>query len=315
MAFLADIVFFTIFALVLGKTSIWIVRSLSKISSFLRLSEFTSGFIILALATTLPELFVGINAAISKNPALSLGNVIGSNVVNLTFILAIAVLLSKGISIESKIVRQDSLYMLLTASLPVLLMLDGKITRLEGALLIVAFFIYIFKVAKDRKKFEKTANQYKKYELFNAFAVFIVSSILLLISASFLVKFAVNIARDLNVAPILIGIFLLAFGTSLPELSLAIRSSLSGHSGITLGDLIGSVIINSTLVVGVTSLISPIIANYTIFITSSFFMLITCLLVMAFIHTGNRLTVKEGAILLIVYALFTIIELSINLVK
>ncbi|MFH1592701.1 MAG: calcium/sodium antiporter [Candidatus Woesearchaeota archaeon] len=315
MALLVDFILFFIFAFVLARSSIWVIRSLGRISSFMRISEFTAGFVILALATTLPELFVGINAALNKAPALSLGNVIGSNIVNLTLVLGIAILVGRGILVESKIIRRDAFYMLLIASLPVLLMLDGRVSRFDGFILLFAFLVYMLKMLKERKMFEKPVNHYKPYGMFNSFGLFVISMILLIISSNFLVKFAVNISRDLNVAPILIGLFLVAIGTSLPELVLGIRGVLADHKDLVMGDIIGSVVVNSTLVLGVTALIFPIIANYTLFITSAFFMMVACLLFLAFVNTDTKLTIREGVILLMLYVGFIIVEIGLNVFK
>jgi len=113
-----------------------LVKTLSKIAVFLKLSEFIIAFIIMAFATSIPELFVGISSAISKNPALSLGNVIGSNIVDLTFIIGIAVVLARGITINKE-VRKDSLYMFLIALIPIILMLIGNgLSRIDGVILV-----------------------------------------------------------------------------------------------------------------------------------------------------------------------------------
>jgi len=312
MALLADFVFFCIFIFILARSSAWTIRSISKISAFLRIGEFTSGFIILAFATTLPELLVGINSAIANTPALSLGNVLGSNIANLTLILGIVILVGRGIKIKSKFIRKDSFYILLIAALPIFLMLDHELSRVDGVALIITFIIYIFKIKKERKKYENKINHATGYEMFNNIALFILGILVLLISANFVVRFGINLAQDLNVAPILIGLFLIAIGTSIPELVLGIRSALSGHEELSVGDLLGAVAINSTLVLGITALIRPILTHYTIFITSAFFMLGACLLVLLFVHFDKKITIKEGLILLLFYIIFTIIEIGLN---
>ncbi len=312
MAVLTDLIFFSIFIFVLSKSSVYVVRSITNISSFLKLTEFTSGFIILALATTLPELFVGINSAINHTPTISLGNVIGSNIANISLVLGIVILVGHGIKIKSKAIGKDSIYMLIIAFLPILLMSDGLLSRTDGAILILIFIFYIYKILKEKRRFGKKLNKVTGYEVFNNIVLFITSIIMLLVASNFIVKFAVNIANDLNVSSMLIALLLVAVGTSIPELTLGIRSVLSGHRGLTIGNLIGAVATNSTLVLGITALIMPIVTEPKLFFVSSFFVLAACILFVAFIYTNNKLTIKEGLLLLLFYGIFIFTVLALR---
>ena len=313
MAFALDIILFAVFAFILARSSIWAVKSVRKISSFLKLGEFVTGFLILAIATSLPELFVSINAAMMKNSELALGNVIGSNIADIAFVLAIVILLSRGIKVKSRTVRNDSFYMLLLAALPIILLINGSLSRIDGVILLVAFAFYVYKMLKQRRKFEKKVNQVTGTEMFNSTALFIVAIALVIISANLLVKYGINISKDLSLPPIIIGLFLIALGTSLPELVLGIRAIKAGYEGLSLGNIIGSVAVNSTLVLGVAAVISPITPHYSIFLSSGLLMLGICLLFMAFIQSGQKLSIKEGVILLMCYIFFIIIELGFKI--
>src|SRR3989338_694406 len=139
------LILFLISCLVLVASGGYLVKLIVKIASYLKLSEFVVAFIIMAFATSIPELFVGINSAIGGNPALSLGNVIGSNIADLTLVIGIAALLGRGIKPKNFRIKKDSLFMFLTALVPVALMIfDQTLSRTDGVILISIFIIYIW---------------------------------------------------------------------------------------------------------------------------------------------------------------------------
>ena len=186
-----------------------IVRSLSKIASFLHLSEYVVGFILLAFATSLPELFVGISSAINKNPSIIVGTVIGSNIANLTIIIGIPVLLARGITIQSKKTQRDSLWMIGLAILPLVLMTIGKgISRIDGIVLIAAFAAYIYKLIKQGKEFKKEVeNRISRKTMVVSVFLFIGCLVLLYLSSDYIVRYASLLAIDFAIPAIFIGLF------------------------------------------------------------------------------------------------------------
>lgn len=311
---IANLILFLIACVVLVISGTFMVKTLSKIGAYLHVSEFVVGFVIMALATSLPELFVGISSALARNTALALGNVIGANILNLTIVIAIVILLKRGIVIESEKTKTDALYMFFIAMLPLILMWIGNsISRIDGVILLGAFFFYSKKLFKERKIFTKEVkNHEKRWEPILNTALFIFSLALLFLSSTFVVKYATLLSVELLLPPVLIGLFLVSMGTTLPELTFEIRAVLTGHSEMALGNLIGSVIVNSTLVLGITALIYPITANFLLFVTAGSFMLIVAFLFATFVESGNKLYVKEGIILIFLYIFFIIIEFYIR---
>lgn len=306
---IVNIVLFAISCFVLVKSSSLLVRSLSSVANYLKINEFAMGFIIMAISTSLPEMFVGITSAINKQPSLALGTVIGSNILDLTIVIGIVTLLSRGgIKIRSKIIKKDILYMVGIVALPVLLMIDGKISRLDGVILLLVFVGYIWQLIRQERKFKKLVDSVKKREAIFYGLITIAGIIILLISASFVVKFATLLSIDLLVPPIFIGMFIIAFGTSLPELIFETRAVLTKHEGLAIGDLLGSVIINSTLVLGLTAVIFPISADIFIFFTSAIFMIIIAFVFMTFAESDKGITWKEGIALILLYVFFVVIE-------
>ncbi len=291
-----------------------LIKSLDVIARFLRISAFLASFLFISTSTSLPELFVGISSALSKNTAIALGTVIGSNIADLTLVAGVAILLGKGLKIDSPKTKTDSLFMFFFALIPLVLMYLGKgISRLDGGILLAIFILNEWRMIRSRKRFTKhLKNKLKRGYVVISVLFFIGSIVLLYVSSNFVVKYATLLSIDLLLPPILIGLFLIALGTSLPELVFEASAMMKGKGDYVLGDLIGSVISNSTLVLGVTALIYPITANFILFLTSAVFMLVITFLFATFVASSNKLSWRMGLTLLFFYIFFLIIELQLK---
>ena len=305
---------FIVSCVILLASGSFFIEALTKIASFLRMSKFVVSFIIVGIATSLPEFFVGISAALAHQPAISLGNVIGSNIANLTIILGIPVLLARGIKIESKTTKKDSLYMLLIAIIPLLLMLIGKsLSRIDGIILIIIFVVYCTWLIKQRKSFQKQeTDKVGRLEIVLYTFLFIIAGVLLQISAKYTVRYASLLSIDFQLPQIFIGLFIIALGTSLPELVVGLQAVKKNEQEFILGNIMGSVVANSTLVLGITAVIFPITANLFIFFTSISFMILAAFLFMAFLESGDKIYVKEGIAMIMIYIIFILIEFYIQ---
>jgi cation:H+ antiporter len=134
----------------------WLVEALARICKFLHWREFVVAFFVMAFACSLPNLFVGINSAINKVPQLSFGDIVGGNVINLTLVVALAVLFSRGsLPAESRMVQSSNLFAVFAAVLPLLLILDGNLSRLDGVFLICAFIVYAVWLFSKEDRFKK----------------------------------------------------------------------------------------------------------------------------------------------------------------
>ena len=306
-----NLLFFVLSCAVLVIAGTILVKSLIKIAGFLQLSEYLIAFVIMAFATSIPELFVGITSALAKNTALTLGNVIGSNIADVALVGGIMILIARGIKIKNIKIKKDALFVSLLATLPVILFIFGNsLSRLDGGILLLAFGSYSFYLIKRRKRFKrKVKEQMKKSEIILWSILFIIAIALLYFSAESVVGLATLISFDLALPPIMIGLFFIAIGTSLPELAFEVRAALMQHPDLALGDLLGSIVANSTLVLGVTAMIWPITANMTLFFISAIFMILIIYLFATFIASGNKLYIMEGIALLLLYIFFIIIHL------
>lgn len=308
------IALFLISVLVLVKSGSVAVKCLVAISRYLRISEYVLAFILMALATSLPEFFVGINSAFAKAPVLSLGNIIGSNIVNLSLILGAVVIFAKGIKIESKIAKRDAWIVFFISILPLLLLIDKNLSQADGGILLIVFIWYLRHILKAKEAFRKRMDHIvRTIERFRQFVrdllIFILAIAILLISSWSVVKTATLIAEGLELPLVLIGLVLVAIGTSLPELVFGIKAVITKHEGMNLGNLIGSTVMNSTLILGITALIYPIrIENFNMILTAGLFMVFIILIVNFFIATKEKISRKEGVMLIGLYVAFLIIE-------
>ncbi len=297
----------------------FLVGAIMRMARFLGWREFVVAFFAMAFAGSIPNLFVGINSAIYKIPQLSFGDVVGGNVIDLTLAVALAVLVAKGLTAETKIIQRSSIFTIAVAILPLLLILDGNLGRGDGILLISIFFFYIFWLFSKEERFKKVYGD-NEQEAVKEFRVFIkdlgktiLSLILLLAAAVGIVESASSLAVSLNLSLPLIGILIVGFGNALPEIYFAVASARKGQLQMILGNLMGAVIVSATLVLGIVALICPIeITNFSPFAIARIFLIISALFFLFFVRTGRKITRKEALFLLGIYLVFVACEILIR---
>ncbi|HII66038.1 TPA: sodium:calcium antiporter [Candidatus Woesearchaeota archaeon] len=314
MTLLVDIAFFFASLVMLVVSASFMVKYLARIAAYLRMSEFVISFIIIGLSTSIPELFIGITSAMAGNPQLSLGNLIGSNIADLTTVIGIPVLLARGIRISTRAAQDDVYYMFAIAALPLVLMaLGGELSRIDGLILIGVFIVYMYNLVRQQRTLHKRVEEtVGRMEIVSAVFLFIACLALVLGSAYFVVKHASSLALGLNLPLILVGVVLLGLGTSLPELSFNIRSVRQGHPEMALGDSVGSVVVNSSLVLGIVALIHPIQEALFLYLTAWIFMLLVGFIFLTFVKSGNKLNWQEGLALIMLYSFFLMVEFYVK---
>lgn len=311
-----------IFSIVLALSTNLVLESTKKLSSYTGLAKYALANLILAMGTSLPELMVGIHSALNNQAILSLGNVLGSNIANLSIVIGGATLIGGTLKIGKNILNNDIYYAFLIGVAPFVLMIDGKITRLDGVVLIALLIFWQTLsvhskkpvVLKERKSIfhslkERIVKNGKNRFIYT-FSQLIISLSMLLFAAHQLVKNAQLMAVNFKISPLIIGIFLVGLGSSLPELVLEAKAIKDKDSEVALGDLLGSIVINSSLIVGITAIIRPIVLIQPhLYLTTTLFFLIIFLIFFFFIKTKSILERWEGAILLMLYFILVAIEL------
>jgi len=293
-------------------SAVFLVKSLSKITRVLKISEFVISFLIIGIATSLPELFTGISSAISGNPALSLGNIIGANILNMTLVVGILIIFSRGMEIKKNIMKNEAKLMMFSIFLLIILYLIGNsLSRTDGIILVSLFCINIFMTFKKNKKSPMKTNPKKvkgKQSILPWF-ILVISVLVLFFSSKFAVLYAKDIALNLAVSQILVGLLLISIITTLPELIFGISAVLLKHSDMSLGNQVGSVFANICFILGIVAIIHPIKTELVSFLISSIFMLLAGLFFLFFIKSGKKLTIKKGIYLIIFYLVFAVVEI------
>ncbi len=309
------ILIFIVSSFILVRSGMWVVKALIRIAQFLKVREFIVASFLMALATSLPEVFVGVTSAISGKPELPFGVVIGSNIVALTVMVALGALLGKDLHIKGKVLQRSALYAALYSLLPLILILDGMFSRKDGMILLATLVFYFARLIAEEEKFRKVFNNQKKgWKHFKRFVkdmfLFLVGVSVLLLSAEGVVFSASKLAEAFNLSLMIIGVSLVAFGTSLPEIAFEIKAIRMGHKTMILGNIMGSIVINAALVLGLVGIISPFaITDFSPYLIGAAFTLIACLFFIKFVRSERKVTEIEALFLFGIYIFFIFAEL------
>lgn len=281
-----------------------------RLAKNFQLSKYVVGFIIIAVISILPETFIALNSSLEGIPSFGLGTLFGSNVADLTLVFAIIVVISgKNIKVESKILKNNHIYPFLFL-IPLVLGLDGYYSRFEGVALIIAGIIFYYLAFKNGIKNHtpiKNNKEHYKNALFLLLSVF-----LLLIGAHFTVTSATDLAYNLGITPILIAMLIVGLGTTIPEFIFSLESVKNNNDSLAVGDVLGTVLADATVVVGIIAIVNPFFFPTKIIYVTGTFMLLAAFVVSYFMRTGKNISKKESILLLLFWLIFVIIEYLIN---
>lgn len=295
--------------IILVLSSNFLIKSLVKLSRFIKISEFAISFLLLTFATSLPELLVGVTSALKGASSLSYSVVVGSNIINLSFILGITIIFAKRISVKGILRKSDSIHMTVIAILLLLLSGDGSVSRMDGLILLLTYITYAIDLFRRKIYFKnKNIRIHPKHAIIS-FIIFITSVAFLLISANMLVNSSLALVTVLDIPIVFIGFVIVAAGTSLPELVFEIEAIVKKKNQLAMGNVMGSIVANSALIVGISALISPIIFDDMSIIRISFlYFLLILLLLNVFMYTRKELDRWEGVVLVVIYLTYLAAE-------
>lgn len=277
--------------------------------------EFVVAFFTMAFAASVPNFFVGLSSVWHKIPELSFAEIVGGNIIDLTIAVALAALVSKaGLTLESRTVQGSIIFTIIIAILPLLLIFDGILSRMDGIFLILAFIIYISWLFSKKERFTKVYDKLEKpmglKAVFKNFGLLIVAVVLLLLAAEGIVRSAEFFSLTLNLPIALIGILIVGIGNTLPEIFFGIQAARKGEDWMVLGNLMGAVIVPATLVLGMVALMSPIkIPDFSPFAIARFFLMFSAIFFFITVRTSRKITRKEAFFLLGIYILFLLVEI------
>ena len=252
----------SIFSLFVGSLLLyfgaeWIIKGGVSISNKFGISKLVIGLTVVAFGTSLPELLVSLIAVFENSPSLAIGNVVGSNVANVGLVLGISALIFP-ISINYAPIRRDLFIYLCSCALFILFVFDGRISRFEGGFLFIGLLFYLVVCIKNPTDDQSDGENKLEFSIFKS-AVYVLAGIFALsFGANFFVDGAIYLARFFGISEVVIGMSVVALGTSLPELATSAMAAFKKQSSISVGNIVGSNIFNILSILGITALFRPI---------------------------------------------------------
>ncbi len=308
--------FFSLILLIVGfviliKGADIFVDGSSNAARNLKIPKMVIGLTIVAFGTSAPELAVSIKAVMSGNSDIVLGNVVGSNILNILLILGLSSLFSQ-MKVKDNTVEKEIPLTILFSSLLMVLAFDNMfdknilnvITRTDGIVILLFFIIFVYYLFSVMKKGNKEENDKPKYNIFKSIILIIIGLISIVIGSNLVVDNAVAIAKILNVSEKMISLTIVAFGTSLPELVTSIQASRKGENDIAIGNIIGSNIFNIGIVIGIPAALIGNISVGAFNYIDMFTMILSAILLFALTFKKRKMQSKEGIIMLILFVVY-----------
>lgn len=294
-----DIVIFIVAMTALVYGADFIIEQSEKIALHYKISPFVIGATLVALGTSLPEMAVSMSASLKGSGDIAVANVIGSTIFNIALVLGAVFIIAKKIAPDRDLFAQDSAWALFPILVFVLMGIDGKLNAVDGVLfliLMVAYLMFLIKSNQVEEIDEELAKE--KFNWAKTIPLLLAGFVLTIGGADFAIDSAGNIARQFGISEWVIGLFLVAFGTSLPELTISIKAALNNNADLAIGNIIGSNVANFTMVLGLSSIVNSLNVDLigNIFDITAAFILS---LMLVFI-TANKLYNKSAGVVLLV---------------
>jgi cation:H+ antiporter len=290
-----------------------LVRGASSLAIRLGISPLVVGLTVVAFATSSPELVVSIKAAIEGNPGIVVGNVVGSNICNIALILGVAAMISP-MNVKSQVIKREIPIMIIVSIVLLLILFDDAITRVEGVFLVIGIISYIilgYKYSIKEKGNIEVVKEFEDiipkspYKIWQSILFVLAGLGLLALGSNLFVDGAVAIAEKFGVSQAVIGLTIVALGTSLPELSTSIVASFKNENDIAIGNAVGSNVFNILSILGISSLVRPIEDTGVTMVDLSIMMFFT-ILILPLSRSKFTLRRWEGTLLFCGYIAYMI---------
>lgn len=294
------------------KGSDYFVSGSSSIASLLKIPTIIVGLTIVAIGTSAPEAAVSITAAVNGNNAMSVSNIIGSNIFNLLFIVGLCATLNE-LKIGRQMLEKDYPFLIVATILIVAFILIGwNILRIEGIILLILFAVYLFYLIYTTKE-TKEAQYVEKPKLsLSRSVIYIIGGLIgIVVGGELVVNNASAIAMAFGMSETLVGLTIVSIGTSLPEVATSLTALKKNENELVIGNVIGSNLFNIVFVLGLSATISPITLQPNLLIDLCLLLFIT-LLCYVFARTQDKFDKKEGIVLLIIFILYMVFVIMRN---
>lgn len=312
MPVLAIIIAILILVFVLVKSADLIKTSLVSVSYGLNINYFISGFVLLSIASSLPEMSVGVTSASHDVPELSLGNLFGATLFLLTLTLGSLAIKHKSIPFKTMFGRAEIIASLALISLMVVVIADGRLSTFDGVILILAhlsLILYLIYKTKKKNDLKTTKVAISNRKLLTAMAKGAVGLVFLVLSSNLLVDLLERLSISLGIPELILGVLLLGVTTNLPELTVALTSKTGNQNKVAAGNVIGSAVMNVPIL-GLLGILSPFeIEAFSAVAPIAMILLLVCVLLGYFAWTDKKVVRWEGVVLVTLYVVMIAFQL------
>ncbi len=288
------------------------IKLLEHFCQITGLKQYAVTAVVIALATSLPELGVSVISAMKGAPEIAFGNGVGSNIVNLALVAGMTAVWSRVIMFEHDIAEKKIIWPVAASFLPFVLLIDGRIGRGDGMLLLLTYGVYVWNLIKTSKTQKTNGVDLKNGKMAEVLLRLGWWVTVLLISAGLAVDWARILAEAVRLPLIFVGLFVVAVGTSLPELIFNLAAVNHHRKSLAMGNIIGSNITNATLIIGLAAMMSPINLSPKLVWTTGLQYLFVVLAFVLFTMTKKKLERWEGVALIGLFVYYTMVELIIR---
>ncbi|HOC67470.1 MAG TPA: sodium:calcium antiporter [Candidatus Hydrogenedentes bacterium] len=303
---IAAIGLFVVGILMLWAGSEFVTRNIGLLARSLGVKELVITVLGVSVLSSLPEMTVSLFALAKGDAAISLGNIIGSNFVTLTFVTAICALI-RPINIHEEVQARESSWMILSSSFVLLLAMDGRLSRSEGVLLILLYLPYVVNVLKTARAGAETvpSGAVEKSRLW-ASAGTVLGIFCIIAGSKIALDSGVLLGRALGISSVVMGVLLFAFGTSLPELTISLSATFKQKSDVTIGEVYASNIFTQLVVLGLCCLFRPMEVAPALTTFAMPFLIVASVAIQLFVTSGRRLNRIEALGLMGFYLVFAV---------
>ncbi|SDU05429.1 calcium/sodium antiporter [Halopseudomonas salegens] len=315
-----NLLFLLVGVLLLTSGGEALIRGSLAAAQRMGISPLLSGLLIVGFGTSAPELVVSVDAALSNRPDIAVGNVVGSNISNVLLILGLCALISP-LAVRPLVLRRDAVTVVAASILFLVLVGGSALGRPDAAVFLAAlaaYLIWAYRTERFGTAPSAELHQAEGQEVvaLPRTALWIVTAIvlglaLLIAGSQILLKGAVGIAESFGISEAVIGLTLVAVGTSLPELSISLIAAFRRHADVAIGNILGSNIFNLLGILGISALLQPLPVHARILQFDQWVLLGTSLLLLLFLYTGRRLSRLEGGALLLGYAAYVALSFTV----
>ncbi len=308
MDIIVEALLFAIGLVLLLKGASLFTENASRIAKSLGVSDIVIGLTLVAFTTSLPELSVSVISVLRGAGGLAIGNVVGSNIANMGLVLGISAFMTASIPGGRPELKQG--YIMLAVTVVAAIFIFDGLSPLKGAMLVAMLFLYVYYLMKDKSMRENIVERIiEKESLPRGLAFCILGGAAVIIGSEFLVNASISVARSFSISETIIGLTVVAIGTSLPELATSVTAALKRLQGIALGNIIGSNIFNLLMVLGASAMVGSIVVESVLLVYSVPMMLLFTALLVLFMRAENKLGRFDGLALLLLYGFFIYLKL------